>query len=60
MKAQMNQDGLYIDGQWRSGSEQLRVINPATEALLGSVSGGDEQAVGQAVAAAVRAFAGWS
>ncbi|WP_017901492.1 aldehyde dehydrogenase family protein [Pseudomonas asplenii] len=60
MKAQMNQDGLYIDGQWRSGSEQLRVINPATEALLGSVSGGDEQAVGQAVTAAVRAFAGWS
>ncbi|QXI29865.1 aldehyde dehydrogenase family protein [Pseudomonas vanderleydeniana] len=60
MKAQMNQDGLYIDGQWRSGSEQLRVINPATEALLGSVSGGDEHAVGQAVTAAVRAFPGWS
>ncbi|CAD5198204.1 aldehyde dehydrogenase family protein [Pseudomonas sp. FEN] len=60
MKAQMNQDGLYIEGQWRSGSEQLRVINPATEALLGSVSGGDEQAVEQAVSAASRAFAGWS
>ncbi|WP_040064996.1 aldehyde dehydrogenase family protein [Pseudomonas batumici] len=60
MKAQMNQDGLYIDGQWRSGSEQLRVINPATEALLGSVSAGDEQAVAQAVSAASRAFAGWS
>nr|WP_248802071.1 aldehyde dehydrogenase family protein [Pseudomonas sp. MWU13-2100] len=56
----MNQDGLYIDGQWRSGSEQLRVINPATEALLGSVSGGDEQAVAQAVSAASRAFAAWS
>ncbi|KIH84817.1 Aldehyde dehydrogenase [Pseudomonas batumici] len=56
----MNQDGLYIDGQWRSGSEQLRVINPATEALLGSVSAGDEQAVAQAVSAASRAFAGWS
>lgn len=60
MKAQMNQDGLYIDGQWRSGNEQLRVINPATEALLGSVSAGDEQAVAQAVSAASRAFAGWS
>ena len=60
MKTQMNQDGLYIDGQWRSGSEQLRVINPATEALLGSVSGGDEQAVEQAVSAASRAFADWS
>jgi len=60
MKARMNQDGLYIDGQWRSGSEQLRVINPATEALLGSVSAGDEQAVAQAVSAASRAFAGWS
>ncbi|WP_248794484.1 aldehyde dehydrogenase family protein [Pseudomonas sp. MWU13-2105] len=60
MKAQMNQDGLYIDGQWRSGSAQLRLINPATEALLGSVCAGDEQAVEQAVSAASRAFVAWS
>ena len=27
-------DGLYINGQWSAGNEHLRVINPATEALL--------------------------
>ena len=27
-------DGLYINGQWSAGREHLRVINPATEALL--------------------------
>ena len=53
-------DGLYIDGKWSAGSEHLRVINPATEALLTTVVGGDEQAVDQAVSAAMRAFADWS
>ena len=49
-------DGLYIDGQWSAGNEHLRVINPATEALLTTVNGGDAQAVEQAVSAAVAAF----
>ncbi|MEX3773538.1 aldehyde dehydrogenase family protein [Pseudomonas sp. MYb118] len=53
-------DGLYIDGQWSAGNEHLRVINPATEALLTTVNGGDAQAVEQAVSAAVAAFKGWS
>jgi len=53
-------DGLYINGQWSSGREHLRVINPATEALLTTVNGGDESAVNQAVAAATEAFKGWS
>ena len=48
--------GLYIDGQWLSGSEQLTVINPATEALLATVAGGDATAVEHAVQAARRAF----
>ncbi len=53
-------DGLYIDGQWSSGNEHLRVINPATEALLTTVNGGDEHAVDQAVTAATHAFNAWS
>lgn len=53
-------DGLYINGQWSAGREHLRVINPATEALLTTVNGGDELAVDHAVTAAVEAFRGWS
>ena len=53
-------DGLYINGQWSAGNEHLRVINPATEALLTTVNGGDERAVAQAVSAATQAFADWS
>ncbi|SEN50226.1 aldehyde dehydrogenase family protein [Pseudomonas sp. ok266] len=53
-------DGLYIYGQWSAGREHLRVINPATEALLTTVNGGDEHAVSQAVSAATEAFKDWS
>ncbi|MFJ7314032.1 aldehyde dehydrogenase family protein [Pseudomonas sp. NPDC098747] len=53
-------DGLYINGQWSAGPEHLRVINPATEALLTTVNGGDERAVDQAVSAATDAFKTWS
>ncbi|KII35417.1 aldehyde dehydrogenase [Pseudomonas fluorescens] len=53
-------DGLYINGQWLAGREHLRVINPATEALLTTVNGGDEHAVSQAVSAATEAFKDWS
>jgi betaine-aldehyde dehydrogenase len=38
----------------------LRVINPATEALLTTFNGGDEHAVTLAVDAATKAFAAWS
>ncbi|MGF0240727.1 aldehyde dehydrogenase family protein [Rhodococcus sp. IEGM1300] len=53
-------DGLYIDGQWSGGTQHLRVINPATEALLTTVNGGDEQAVDHAISAASNAFKAWS
>ncbi|WP_166225771.1 aldehyde dehydrogenase family protein [Pseudomonas atagonensis] len=53
-------DGLYINGQWSAGREHLRVINPATEALLTTVNGGDELAVDHAVTVAVEAFKTWS
>ena len=53
-------DGLFIDGQWSAGPEHLRVINPATEALLTTVNGGDAHSVEQAVNAAANAFKNWS
>ena len=53
-------NGLFIDGLWSAGNEHLRVINPATEALLTTVNGGDERAVEQAVTAATNAFKEWS
>ena len=54
------QDGLYINGEWLAGDQPLRVINPATEALLTTVYGGDEGAVDQALNAATQAFTHWS
>ncbi|MFJ5298892.1 aldehyde dehydrogenase family protein [Pseudomonas sp. NPDC088368] len=52
--------GLYIDGKWRSGGEQLTVINPSNEERLAIVTGGDANAVNQAVQAAQAAFGAWS
>jgi len=52
--------GLYIDGQWHHGPDTLTVINPANEQVLAHVDGADGGAVDLAVAAAQRAFAGWS
>jgi betaine-aldehyde dehydrogenase len=52
--------GLYIDGQWRSGGEQLTVINPSTEGRLAIVTGGDARAVDDAVQASRQAFEAWS
>ncbi|MFK3797694.1 aldehyde dehydrogenase family protein [Pseudomonas sp. NPDC088444] len=52
--------GLYIDGLWRAGGEQLTVINPSTEERLAIVTGGDAGAVDDAVQAARLAFGAWS
>ncbi len=52
--------GLYIDGQWRTGGEQLTVINPSTEERLAIVTGGDARAVDDAVQASRQAFEAWS
>jgi len=54
------QPGLYIDGEWLSGDQPLTVINPATEAPLATIAGGDATAVEQAVQAARLAFTPWS
>lgn len=60
MNVPTTQDGLYINGEWLAGDQPLRVINPATEALLTTVHGGGERAVDQALNAATQAFTHWS
>ena len=49
---------LYIDGKWTDGAatEQLEVINPATEEVIGYVPQATPNDVRDAVAAARRAF----
>jgi aldehyde dehydrogenase (NAD+) len=53
---------FYIDGQWVDPAipATADVINPATEAVSGTISLGSAQDVDAAVAAARRAFDAWS
>ena len=53
---------FYIDGQWVDPvtAKTAEVINPATEAVSGTISLGSEADVDKAVAAARRAFGTWS
>jgi aldehyde dehydrogenase (NAD+) len=52
----------YINGQWVDGSsgQLIEVINPATEAVAGSVPAGTAAEVDTAVRAARAAFDGWA
>src|SRR5258708_18343008 len=53
---------FYIDGAWVDPVEpkELKVINPATETVAGVISMGSGKDVDRAVAAARRAFDGYS
>jgi aldehyde dehydrogenase (NAD+) len=53
---------IYIDGEWveASGDQYREVVNPATEEVFAEVRRGTAQDVDKAVAAARRAFEGWS
>ncbi|MER7691512.1 aldehyde dehydrogenase family protein [Streptomyces sp. NPDC097610] len=53
---------FYIGGQWTdpAGAETFEVVNPATEEVCGKVALGSAADVDRAVAAARRAFPGWS
>src|ERR1700693_668190 len=53
---------FYIDGAWVDPVEpkDFHVINPATEAVAGTISMGGPKDVDRAVAAARRAFDGYS
>lgn len=58
-----NLNTFYIDGAWQSpapGASSAEIVNPATEALIGSVALGTEADVDRAVAAARAAFPAWS
>jgi acyl-CoA reductase-like NAD-dependent aldehyde dehydrogenase len=53
---------LYIDGHWSppATSDLIDVINPATEAVIGTVPAGGADDVAVAVASARSALPGWS
>ncbi|AUY51438.1 aldehyde dehydrogenase family protein [Streptomyces sp. CB01881] len=54
--------GHFIGGEFvdSSGSEALKTVNPATEQVLAEFAQGTDEDVDRAVAAARKAFAGWS
>lgn len=58
----LNLTKFYIDGQWVApqSSVTLPVLNPATEAQIGTVAMGNAQDVDRAVAAAKAAFVDFS
>jgi succinate-semialdehyde dehydrogenase/glutarate-semialdehyde dehydrogenase len=53
---------MLIGGEWRqaASSEEIEVVNPATEEVVGSVPSGDVADVELAVATAKRAFPEWA
>ncbi|MFE9453215.1 aldehyde dehydrogenase family protein [Streptomyces sp. NPDC006739] len=55
-------DGLYIDGGWRpaAGTDEIEVVNPADEQVIGRVPAGGALDVDTAVRAARAALAGWA
>ena len=50
---------LYLDGQWVHTQTTIGVVNPALDEIFSEVCTIDRAAVGQAVAAAHRAFQQW-
>ena len=55
-------DKIYVGGEWISsaGTGSLEVVNSTTEEVLGRIPDGTPEDVDRAVAAARRAFDGWS
>ena len=52
--------GLFIDGEFNPGKDVFKTINPATEEVLAEIALAGPEDVDRAVAAARRAFTGWS
>ncbi|MEY8841828.1 NAD-dependent succinate-semialdehyde dehydrogenase [Cribrihabitans sp. XS_ASV171] len=50
---------LYVGGEWRKSSEDLPVINPATEDEIGRLPKASRRDLDDALAAAVEGFAIW-
>ncbi|WP_171113263.1 MULTISPECIES: aldehyde dehydrogenase family protein [Streptomyces] len=55
-------DGMYIDGAWRpaAGQDEIEVVNPADEEIVGRVPAGTAEDVDRAVRAARAALPAWS
>ena len=58
----MRREELYIGGKWvrPHGEGEIEVINPTTEAKIGSVPVGNSDDINDAVSAARHAFESWS
>lgn len=58
----LDHDMIYIDGAWvaSDATDRIEVVNASTEEVMGSVPNGTSSDVDRAVAAAKRAFDGWS
>ncbi|CAN0056635.1 unnamed protein product, partial [Chrysoparadoxa australica] len=56
----MDHTDLYINGQWRKGSDRFDVINPATETVLASVASADIADADAALDAAEAAMKDWA
>lgn len=52
--------GLYIDGCWRTTAEDLPVVNPADEQVVGRLSCAAQQDLDDALEAAAEGFKVWS
>lgn len=60
VQTSVKQYSMLIDGELKSGSKYLPVLNPATEEIISQVPEADEAAVNAAVAAATAAQTGWA
>ena len=52
--------GLYIGGSWRTTADDLPVVNPANERVIGRLSCAGRQDLDDAVEAAAKGFEVWS
>ncbi|MDP7549837.1 MAG: aldehyde dehydrogenase family protein, partial [Acidimicrobiales bacterium] len=50
---------LYVDGAWHTTADDLPVVNPATEEVIGRVPVACPDTLDEALAAAARGFETW-
>jgi len=55
----ISRTGHYVDGEWRTGTPEIDVVNPATEATVATVPSAPPDLVEDALAAAQSAQAEW-